>query len=118
MDARRLHAKALVCRQSLARKLEQDSFEDGSRHDLLSVASFFCVIPKPRAFTSGARDLASSINDVATREILRSARKPATLRMTPLQRTEEAIKKAPRRAPVNYSPFGSVGLVTATVSPT
>jgi len=27
------------------------------------------------------------------------------------------LKKAPRRAPSNYSAFGSVGLVIATVSP-
>jgi len=33
VDARRIDAKTLLCRQGLAGDLQQDAFENGCRHD-------------------------------------------------------------------------------------
>src|SRR5262252_7404140 len=51
------NTEALVRRQRFTGKLEQNAFESRSFHELVASPSTG-VIPKPRAFTGGARDLA------------------------------------------------------------
>jgi hypothetical protein len=71
VDACGIHAEAPVGRQRFAGNLEQNSFEGRGRcgHSQLPVYASWGVIPKPRAFTSGARDLKTNLPE----EILRFA---------------------------------------------
>jgi hypothetical protein len=57
--------------------------------------SFGDVIPKPRALTSGARDLPRS----NSWEILRSAGRTASLRMTPVKGLQPTLAPLPLTTP-------------------
>src|SRR3979411_2303168 len=60
VDARRLDTKALICRQSLTGKFQQDSFEDRGRHfssDSTGLSDGDWIIPPWFVFPSEARNL-------------------------------------------------------------